>query len=227
MNAKCLRTLDTVKKCRTLPWLESFVFVVLLNLTILLIPVSLWADSMYSITVNTSGLTGTSAQLAFDLLNGGSASNTVTISDFSTNGTLGAVFPTGEVTGTLPGTVTLMDSPSSFFNEYLTNLTFGTTFSFVLDATTNGPDPSSLPDALSVFLLDPSTGLPLFSTSDPSFSDSLFALNIDGTSAGNLGVYTSTVSATAIAGTPVPEPPTGILLFSGLTLLIWGFLRGR
>jgi hypothetical protein len=35
------------------------------------------------------------------------------------------------------------------------------------------------------------------------------------------------VSATAIAGTPVPEPPTGILLFSGLTLLIWGFLRGR
>lgn len=206
--------------------LKSAVFPALVLLSLLLSPGRLFADSTYLVTINTSSLAGTSADLVFDLINGGSTSNTVTISDFSSDGTLGTVSPTGEVTGTLPGTVTLMDSPSSFFNEYLTDMTLGTTISFLLDATTNGPGSPNL-DALSVFLLDPNTGLPLFSTSDPTYSDSLFTLNIDGTPEGNLGVYTSTVSATAISSTPVSEPPTGILLVGGLVLLIWGFLRGR
>src|SRR5271154_467342 len=89
-----------------------------------------FGDSVYSVDVDTSSLLGTSAQLAFDLIYGGGPSNTVTISDFSTDGTLGTVFPTGLVSGTLPGTVSLTDSSSSFFNEYLTGLTLGTTFSF-------------------------------------------------------------------------------------------------
>jgi hypothetical protein len=206
--------------------MKKFLFVSILTI-LTLAPTSVLADSTYSITFDTSSLTGTSAQLAVDLVNGGSASNTVTISDFSTDGTLGTVSPTGDVSGTLPGTVTLMDSPASFFNEYLTGLILGTTISFVLDATTNGPDASSSPDALSVFLLDPNTGLPLFSTSDPTLSDSLFTLNIDGTSAGNLSVYTSLVSATPATGAPVPEPPTGTLLAGGLAFVIWKFSRGH
>jgi hypothetical protein len=203
--------------------LSTAVFALCFTLFLVAPPTAV-ADS-FTISVNTSAIAGASAQLAFDLINGGSASNTVTISDFSTDGTLGAVSPTGEISGTLPGTVTLMDSPASFFNEYLTGLTLGTTISFVLDATTNGPAASSSPDALSVFLLDPNTGLPLFPTSDPTLSDSLFTLNIDGTSAGNLGVYTSIVSATPTSGTPVPEPPTGTLLGGGLAFVIWKFSR--
>jgi hypothetical protein len=190
---------------------------------------SAFADSVYSVDVDTSSLSGTSAQLAFDLIYGGGPSNTVTISDFSTDGTLGTVFPTGLVSGTLPGTVTLTDSSSSFFNEYLTDLTLGNTFSFTLDATTNGPDSSSVPDALSVFLLDPTSGLPLFTTSDPTGSDSLFTLNIDGIYGGDLGVYTATVAATpgSVSSSPVPEPHDSILLAGGLAFLIWRLERGR
>jgi hypothetical protein len=181
-----------------------------------------FADSVYSVDVDTSSLSDTSAQLAFDLIYGGGPSNTVTISDFSTDGTLGTVFPTGLVSGTLPGAVTLTDSSLSFFNEYLTDLTLGTAFSFTLDATTNGPDSISVPDALSVFLLDRTSGLPLFTTSDPTGSDSLFILNIDGTPRGDLGVYTATVAATADSGSPspVPEPKSELLVVSLLALLI-------
>jgi hypothetical protein len=195
----------------------------------LLVSGSAFADSLYSINVDTSSLSGTSAQLAFDLIYGGGPSNTVTISDFSTDGTLGTVSPAGLVSGTLPGSVTLTDSSLSFFNEYLTGLTLGTTFSFALDATTNGPDSSSSPDALSVFLLDPNTGLPLFTTSDPTLSDSLFTLNIDGTRPGDLGVYTPTVVATPGSGSlsPVPEPRIPIVLAGGLAFLICGMQRGR
>ncbi len=186
-----------------------------------------FADSLYSVNVDTSSLLGTFAQLAFDLIYGSGPSNTVTISGFSSDGILGSVFPTGLVSGALPATVTLADSSSSFFNEYLTDLTLGTTFSFTLDSTTNGPDSTSIPDALSVFLLDPSSGLPLFATSDPTGADSLFTLNIDGTPEGDLGVYTATVSATPGSGGPnaAPEPRTSILLAGGLAFLIWRFER--
>jgi len=199
-------------------------------LAVLLASGPAFADSVYTVNVDTSSLLGTSAQLAFDLIDGGGSSNTVTLTDFSTDGTLGSVFPTGLVSGALPGTVTLADSPGSFFNEYLTDMTLGTTFSFTLDATTNGPDPLSVPDALSVFLLDPSTGLPLYTTSDPTGSDSLLTLNIDGTPEGDLGVYASTVGA-AIAGSgsasTVPEPHTAVLLAGGFVFLVWRLQRSR
>jgi|SRR5208282_2621089 len=191
-------------------------------LAALLAAPSLFADYTYSVTVDTSGLLGTSADLAFDLINGGSASNTLTISDFSTDGTLGGISPTGEVSGTLPGIVTLMDSPSSFFNEYLTGITLGTTFSFEFDATENGPGPSGVPDAFSMFLLDPSTGLPLSTTSDPTGADSLLTINIDGSP---LDVYSNTVTA-ALVTPPVPTPETNTLLLlgtgvGGVLLLVW------
>jgi hypothetical protein len=200
----------------------------LLCLGAFLASVSVRADSVYSVTVDTSAFLGTSAQLAFDLIYGGGPSNTVTISDFSTDGTLGAVFPSGSVSGTLPGTVTLADSSLSFFNEYLTGLTLGTAFSFALDATTNGPNSLSSPDALSVFLLDPNTGFPLLTTSDPTLSDSLFTLNIDGASEGDLGVYTSAVIATPGSGSPspVPEPRASILLAGCLALAVCRFQSG-
>ena len=124
----------------------------------------IWGDTLVS--VDTSGLAGTSAQLAFDFIEGGTPSNTITISGFLTDGTLGSASSSGDVSGTLPGTVILNDS--SFFNEYLTDITLGSSFSFVFGATANGPDSGSLPDAFSLFLIDPNTGQALFPTTDPS-----------------------------------------------------------
>jgi hypothetical protein len=225
MTTKRLETFNTNKRGGRFPQTRGFVNLMLACLALLLTPASLFADSTYSVTVDTSLISGTPALLAFDCIDGGPPSNTITISNFLTDGTLGSSSPTGGVSGTLPGTVTLTDL--SFFNEYLTNITLGASFSFLLDATTNGPAPSSLSDALSVFLLDPNTGLPLLTTSDPTLSDSLFTLNIDGTPQGSLAVYTAIVDATPGTVSSVPEPPASTLLAFGLAFLIWRFGRGR
>jgi hypothetical protein len=197
-------------------------FLVASCLTLLLTSSSLFGDSTYKVTVGTSLLSGTSAQLAFDFIDGGPPSNAITLSNFATNGTLGSNSPTGGVSGTLPGIVTLTDS--SFFNEYLTNMTLGTNFSFLIDATTNGPDPSSIPDAFSLFLFNPVTGLPLFATNDPTGSNALLTLNIDGSSQGALSTYIApsgeaVVTATPVSTSAVPEPGTVFLLVSGLGFL--------
>jgi hypothetical protein len=179
------------------------------------------ADSIYTVTLDSSSISGTTAQLAFDFIAGGSPANSVTVSGFSTDGILGASFPTGGVSGTLPGTITLTDS--SFFNEYLTDLTLGTNISFLVDATTNAPGPNSFPDAFSFSLLDPFTVFPLFATSDPTGANTLTVLSIDGSAKGSLSAYTApggqaVLTATASA---VPEPGTLLLMASGLAFLLW------
>ncbi|HEY1240506.1 MAG TPA: NF038129 family PEP-CTERM protein [Bryobacteraceae bacterium] len=177
----------------------------------------LWGDTLVS--VDTSGLAGTAAQLAFDFIDGGPPLNTITISSFLTDGTLGGVFPSGGASGTLLGTVVLSDS--DFFNEYLTDITLGSSFSFVFSATANGPDAGSLPDAFSLFLIDPNTGLPLFGTADPSGADSLVTLNIDGSPTGALSVYSTSVkTGPPPAASAVPEPSMMWMLGVGLVPLL-------
>lgn len=128
------------------------------------------------VTLDTSTLAGTSADLAFDLVDGGSPANAVTITKFTTDGTLGAVKTKGNVTGTLPGTVTLADTV--FFSEYTQAATLGKSLSFVVSTTGNAPDPGSLPDGFSFFVLDHATGLPLVATTHPTGANALLLLNI-------------------------------------------------
>jgi len=173
----------------------------------------------YNVTIDTASLRGDAVTLAFDFISGGAFSNTITISDFALNGTLGTSGPsTGSVTGTLTGTVTLSDA--SFFNEFLQGGTLGTTISFQLDATNNGPRGGALPDTFSFFTLDPTASNSLLTTTDPTGADSLFSLQIDGSAAGLLGNYLSQppVSATLVpVATGVPEP-------GALDLLLLGFV---
>lgn len=173
--------------------------------------------SDYDVTINTSSLSGDASTLAFDFIAGGAFSNTVTLSDFSTNGTLGASGTnSGSVTGALPGTVTLSDA--SFFNEFLQRMTLGSTISFQLDATTKGPTAGALPDTFSFFILNPAASSSLLTTTDPTGANSLFSLQIDGSASGIVGNYSSEppVSATLVTSTSVPEPNTWGLLLLGL-----------
>ena len=168
------------------------------------------------ITVNTQLLAGSSAQLAFDLIDGGAPANSVSISGFATNGTLGAASTSGGASGSLGTTVSLTDS--SFFNEYLQNIVLGTTLSFIYNTSDLGPAAGSLPDGFSFFLLNPA-GLPLVSTTDPTGSDALFLYNI-GSPLG-LSVYQS-ASVIVTAGpvtNGVPEPGSLLLVVSALLLL--------
>jgi hypothetical protein len=210
-------------------WLAIFCLIPLIS------PASAFATDI-DINVNTSQISGTSAQLAFDFIYGGGASsNTVTILDFSTTGTLDINGPnSGNVTGTLPGGVSLSTAGGSFFNEYLTDITIGNNVSFQFDATTNAPGVGSLPDAFSLFILDPNTGLPLFTTTDPTGADSLLTLNIDGSAQGALSTFSApggeaVVTATTAPGpgTLVPEPGTLLLLGSGWACLFLSRRQGQ
>ena len=169
------------------------------------------------VTVNTAAIAGTAAQLAFDFIDGGPPSNSVAISNFATDGTVGTSAATGDVSGSLPGTFTLSDA--AFFNELLTNITLGTTLSFTFDATANAPGVSSVPDSFSFFLVDPASGLSLFPTTDPTGADALLQLDIVG-GAGNLTPFTApNGEATITVGaepTAVPEPATLVLFLTGL-----------
>jgi hypothetical protein len=178
------------------------------GLLVLSVHASALADAIYDVTMDTSSLSGQDATLAFDFIaGGGTQSNTITISDFTTDGTLGTNGPnSGSVTGSLPGTVTL--SNASFFNEFLQGIDLGTSVAFTLDATTNKPTDSSLPDTFSFFVLDPTASYSLLNTTDPTGADSLFTLQIDGSTGGVTGIYSSDPALRVKLETPtsVPEP---------------------
>ena len=120
----------------------------------------------------------------------------------------------------LPGAVTLNTlGGTSFFNEDLQGLNLGSTISFQLDATTNGPS-AGAPDAFSFFILSSAATTSLLTTTDPTGGNSLFGLQIDGSPGGLVDSYTSSpsipVTLVPVSSTPVPEPTTFALLLFGL-----------
>ena len=165
------------------------------------------------ITVNTSQLAGTAGQFAFDLIDGGAAPNTVTLNNFSGNGTIGGSSYVGGVSGNTASGVSLSDS--SFFNEFLLNLVFGNTFSFVFEATENTANEFT-PDSFSVFILDP-TGAPIGTSADPTGANSLFLLSIGDPQ--GLQIFPSiavVVTAQALPPTGVAEPGALLLVVTAL-----------
>jgi VCBS repeat-containing protein len=125
------------------------------------------------VTLDTTVLAVVDGQLAWDLIDDDfSANNSVVISDFTTDGTLGPVFPVGGVTGTLPDRVTLADL--DFFNEYLQAVTLGDAIAFSLHLTSNFA--GGVPDDLAFFILDPN-GFPLVTTD--LLGDALLTIDLD------------------------------------------------
>jgi hypothetical protein len=197
------------------------------------------ADSIYDVSMDTASLAGYGSTLAFDFIaGGGTQSNSVTISNFSTDGTLvsGGV-NSGFVSGSLPGTATLTNA--TFFNELQQGITLGSTISFQVDLTANAPTGGSLPDTFSLFLLDSQAAKSLTNTNEPTGSDSLMTVQVDGSSTGILGVFSGflpdvpvTVSA-AGGSTAAPEIDASTalsaltLLLGGLAVLRGGLIRGR
>jgi hypothetical protein len=168
------------------------------------------------VAVDTTGLSGLSGKLAFDFVGFGTPPNTMQISGFTTNGTLGQRVTTGKVSGTLPGLVALDDS-NSLFNEYLTSFTFDTTLSFVIDGTSFAPL-AGTPDEFSFFLLDQTGTTSLVTTSDPTGANALFIWDFTGTPGGALTIFTGnrfSVTAGPVEST-VPEPTAALLVGTGL-----------
>lgn len=157
------------------------------------------ADSFYTYTLDTTGLTGLDGVLAFDLIDGdGVNNNLVTITGLSSDGSFVDA-----------STVSLADT--GFFNEVLRDLTFGSYLSFNLQLTENFA-PGGFFDQFSFFLLDPLSYLPLYGTSDPTGADALFAVDIDGNAGGIPSVFSGNLTASAPA---VPDSGATLALVIG------------
>jgi hypothetical protein len=165
--------------------------------------------------INTPGLSGVTGSIAFDLINGGMPYNQASIEHFLSDGTLGAHQTIGTVSGQLPGSVLLTDD--DFFNEYSQEFAFGNELSFTLNATERPAAGVSFPDGVAFFLLDPSTGRSLITTSDPTGANALFLLSIGATP--GLALYQATDVAVTLQVEPLPEPTTLILMLAGLAIL--------
>ena len=91
---------------------------------------------MFSVSIDTNSFSDTAARLAFDFIDGDSVINNTAInSGFGTDGTLDATIGTRDVTGKLPGNVTIGDT--DFFNELLQQITRGRSVYFTLTLTEN------------------------------------------------------------------------------------------
>lgn len=173
-------------------------------------------------TLDTSSLSGTVAQLAFDFIDGdGVVNNTVVVSDFYTTGTLGNSSFSGGVTVTNPGPFPVTLTDTVFFNEFLQEITLGNSVSFTLNLTHQWDSSGSFPDSFAFFLLDSTATLPLFNTTD-LLGGALFAVDIDGTPGGtrfHLFAYADTgepVTWTLEPVVSVPLPSTALLIGAGL-----------
>ncbi|WP_186289532.1 NF038129 family PEP-CTERM protein [Methylomonas koyamae] len=171
-----------------------------------------------NVSIDTSTVFGESAIIYFDFISGGnSIGNLSSITSFATDGILGATSVQGDVTGDLLSTVAL-NTTSNFFNEFAQGITFGNHLSFNVNFTENAPDPLGTPDAFSIFAYD-GLGNTLPITTDPTGSNALFLFNIDGSTNGNLNVYTLLDGSSPWQVTPltsVPLPSAAWLLVSGL-----------
>jgi hypothetical protein len=171
------------------------------------------ASVTYEVTISGSLLAGVQGVLAFDLVGGGSPANSVTLSTIASDGTQAGSSSTGDVTGSGPWQF----GDAVFFSELLVEYSpFGTSLVFRFSASDHGPDPASVPDAFSLFILAPDLSI-LVPTDDPTGSSALFQYDM------GLGL---TVHAPLQAGlsisferiVDVSEPSVALLLATAMGL---------
>jgi hypothetical protein len=186
------------------------------------------ADSVtYVISVNTSSIAGTSGSLDFQF-NPGAMSQTADaqVLGFTSNGSLGAATTTGDVGGTLPGTVSFDNGTA--FNDYFTGFTYGSTLTFDVSlfgpalTSPNGTSASGSSFAFSMFSDSAGTIPTLTSDTTDGFAETI-DVNLNGTT--TLKNFSNETSA-GLLMTTTPEPATLLLTAVGLAGIVTLRCRG-
>jgi PEP-CTERM motif len=179
------------------------------------------APITYDVTVDTSSITGTAGSLDLQFNPGPlvTQSASLQILNFASDGALaGSPTPTGDVTGTLPTTLTFDNGTG--FNDYFEGFTYGSALSFQVSL--YGPALSS-PDGVSTSgstfafsMFSDSTGTIPALTSDTTDG---FAFTVDVNLDGTTTVTNFSMQTTVVPATPaVPEPSTLPLMAAGIGL---------
>ena len=174
----------------------------------------------FTVSVNTSALSGTNGFINFQFNPGGAGAPTATatITGFTfAGGTLaGTADLTGGAAGTLPGTVTINNS--SQLNDLFQGFTLGNSFSFTLTLSGNALNNpgGNIGSAFALSLFGPNQTTPLL-TLDPNGTLLTLLLNPGGTITSLTFPTGSGASVVTIQQqTAVPEPATVLLLTTGL-----------
>jgi hypothetical protein len=171
------------------------------------------APITYDVTVNTSSISGTPGSLDFEFNPGPLVTQAASIQvlNFTSNGTLaGSPVLTGDVSGTLPATVSFDNGTA--FNDYFEGLTYGSTLSAQVSlfgpalSSPNGTATSGSAFAFSMFS-DAAGTIPVLTTNTPEGFAFTIDVNLDGTTTvTNFSPETTVVPETA----PVPAPVIGV-----------------
>lgn len=150
----------------------------------------------FNVLVDTTPVQGQAGYLALDFIDGnGLPDNIVGISGISTDGVLGTLSVSGDVTGDLSsGSLVLADS--AFYNSALQSFVFGESLNFTVSATTEGPG-AAFPDAFTFFILDGDQAP--YGTSDPTGADALLSLELTGEGAEPV-IYSSDFATVTVQG---------------------------
>jgi hypothetical protein len=192
------------------------------------------ADVIEAVTVNTSSISGDAGSLDFQFNPGPLVTQAASLQilNFITDGSLAncaaniqGFCPTGDVSGTLPGTVTFDNGTG--FNDYFDGFTYGNSLSF--DVVLSGPAINS-PDGVSTsgstfafsMFSDAAGTVPALTSDLTNGFATTINVNLDGTTTVNNFSAVTTISKPSVVPEPATFAVTGILLG-----LIGGVVRFR
>ena len=181
----------------------------------------------YLFTVNTSSLSGTSGSLDFNFNPGplSSQSASLQILNLTSNGTFaGSAQVFGDVSGTLPGTLTFDNGAG--LNDYFKGFTYGSSLSFDVKlagpalSSPNGTSTSGSTFAFSMFS-DPAGTVPALTSNTTDGFASKIDVNLDGS---------TTITNYSLATSIVPEIDAdssagALALLAGVLLMMRGGRR--